>query len=146
MQDLGTKCSPQAEEIPAEFVNSAWPRLIQKSLPTRRVLKCLRAEDSILWAPWHGESERERERSREGADTPPLAPAKERGNPQAGRRPDHRQELAFPPNEETYAKCRAEIRARQPPPMDLKPETYEAGRRRSLVLCFDFRATNPHLQ
>ena len=65
MQDLGTKCSPQAEEIPAEFVNSAWPRLIQKSLPTRRVLKCLRAEDSILWAPWHGESERERERDQE---------------------------------------------------------------------------------
>lgn len=62
-------------EVDGRYVQDLGTKLIQKSLPTRRVLKCLRAEDSILW--------------------------------------------------ETYAKCRADIRARQPPPMDLKPETYE---------------------
>ncbi|CAK9055672.1 unnamed protein product [Durusdinium trenchii] len=62
------------EEVEGHYIQTLGTKLVQQTLPTRRVVKCLRVEDSLLW--------------------------------------------------DAYAKKRAEIRARAPPQLDLKPETY----------------------
>ncbi|CAE7237764.1 Tiparp [Symbiodinium natans] len=40
---------PFHNEVEGHYVQELGTKLIRKSLPTRRVLKCLRVEDSILW-------------------------------------------------------------------------------------------------
>ncbi|CAL1152846.1 unnamed protein product [Cladocopium goreaui] len=44
-----SKATPFHEEVEGHYVQSLGTKLIQQTLETRRVVKCLRVEDSVLW-------------------------------------------------------------------------------------------------
>jgi len=118
-------------------------RLVQQTLPTRRVVKCLRIEDSVLWV---ARSASRRPFKMVFVNLPTVWSAVQVGlllstyfieihlnEQQVLIMSVFRHFFGMLPScikkshelEDTYSKKRAEIRQQKTPQLDLKPETYD---------------------